>query len=302
MLFDWSAPPECPSAQTVAVQVEAIVGPELSRAPLVVAGHVERFETEERAGQSRYRLALSIRIPGDVDTQGANVRVLESRDCQKLGDAAALIVSLDLRSRTRPPADPPMAAREAEATGPCRYQNATSGGSKLHGGLGADVSGDVGTLPHLSWGGGMHGFVTYGSFRAELGGMFWPRTEGVASSPFGGGAHISLRAASLAGCYAWWRKSEISACLRFEGGGLRAVGYDIGRPGTSNGHWLAGFAGLALRPLAWPVSWNRLFPRLLVEVGTPIVYGDVVVERVGRVHTSSSVLFRFGLAVDVDLF
>ncbi|OJY14846.1 MAG: hypothetical protein BGO98_38010 [Myxococcales bacterium 68-20] len=293
MFLDWSVPPECPSAQTVAAQVTAIVGPELPREPLVVEGRVE-VEDDPR----RYRLELRIRLPEDEGTRAPSVRVMESSDCQKLGDAASLVISLDLQSRARlkgeATARSPATTQRARLAPPSRKRKT----ERLHGGLGADASGDLGSLPRVAGGGGVHAFVRYGALRGELGAMLWPRSEAAANSPFGGGAYLSLRTVSLTGCYAWLSRPELSACLHAEGGSLRSTSFGIGQPGTSTGAWFSAFLGLAARPL----TWDGLSPRFVVEIGTPLRYGEVVIERIGRIHAPTTPLLRFGIALDVDLF
>jgi len=286
MLLEWTAPPECPNEQLVTSQVSALAGETLARQPLSVRARIVA------GNEHRYRLELR------VATREEDARVIESDDCQKLAEATALIVSLHLSSRAKSEskdvnvAPPPAAPLPPETRPPERAARRT------HGGLGVDVSGDLGTLPTIAWGAGFRGYVSRGLLRGELGAMLWPRSEATAQSPFGGGASISLRTLALAGCWTWEPRLGLSGCFRVEGGILHASGFGISRPSTSNGLWLAGFAGLTARLF----TWGAIAPIVKVEVGMPVRYAAVEIERIGDVYTSSPVLLRFAIGAETKLF
>ncbi len=304
MLLEWNVPPECPSEPVVTAQVTAIVGEELARTPLLVRGLVS--ETVDH----RYRLDLRVGPRAEI------ARIIESEDCEKLAEAAAVIVALDLQSRAR---DESTTTAEPPRTGggpplleprPAPARRSTHDASRvltrdlsrrargIDGGLGADVAVDVGTLPMIGWAGGVHGFVRYGRARGEISAMLWPRSRADVSLLPGAGAYVSLRASSLAGCLTLLPAVELSTCLRVEGGHLRATGFGIRHPSTANGFWLGSFVGLAARPF----EWNGIASRLNLELGTPLYYGDVGIERRGPVYTPSRALFRFVLSVETTLF
>jgi hypothetical protein len=306
MLFEWNVPPECPSEQVVTAQVTAIVGEELARTPLLVRGLVT--ETDEH----RYRLDLRLGPRAEV------ARTIESEHCEKLAEAAAVIVALNLQSSTHVESGPTTAelGRAQEGPPPSFHPGPTPTrrsaddlwhaethvpsrmDRRIHAGLGADLSLDVGTLPMLGWGGGVHGFVHYGRARGEVAAMLWPRNRADASIPSGAGAYVSLRTVALAGCLMLLAHVDVSTCLRLEGGHLRATGFGISNPSTANGLWLGSFVGLAARPF----GWNGIAPRLNLEVGTPLYYGDVEIERRGVVYTPSRALFRIVISVETKLF
>ncbi len=259
----------------------------------------------------RYRLELRV---GSKDEEP---RIIENDDCQKLAEATAIIVSLDLQSRARsersateartgetPPSDvrsfgtPQPSAPPRMTRSTARDAQTRERGNRLHGGLGVELSGDTGTFPKLAWGGGVRGFLAYGAFRGELGATLWPRSETTRATPLGGGASVSLRTLALGGCMVWPPSLELSGCIRLEGGSMHATGFGISRPSWSDGLWLAGFVGIAARPF----RWGALSPRANVELGTPLNYSAVEIERVGRVFTPSPLLLRFGVCVETNLF
>src|SRR4051812_12285031 len=90
----WSAPAECPDRERVVARVEELVGrmPE-GKHTLVATGAVTKAP--------RYTLSLTI---GD-----APARVMSGDDCDKLADAAALVIALDIDpdALSRPPPEPP---------------------------------------------------------------------------------------------------------------------------------------------------------------------------------------------------
>lgn len=303
MLFEWNVPPECPSEQVVTAQVTAIVGEERARKPLLVRGLVTEIDGH------RYRLYLRL-----GHAEGA--RIVESDRCEKLAEAAAVIVSLNLQSTAdaesgstkpdpapttegaAPPPNTPSTKRTVDAAPGFQSGLPSLLAPKLQAGLGVDVSLDSGTLPAIGWGGGVHGFVRYGRARGEIIATFWPRSRADASSASEAGAYVSLRTVAFAGCATLLVPIDLSTCLRVEGGYLHATGFGIRRPSTANGLWLGSFVGLAFRPF----DWRPIAPRLNFEVGTPLYYADVEIERRGLVYTPSRALFRLVLSVETTLF
>ncbi|AKU95065.1 hypothetical protein AKJ09_01729 [Labilithrix luteola] len=290
MLLEWTVPPECPSASEVSAQVVHIAGEELARTPIEVRGAVRKVEDRH------YRLELRIGASAE------SLRSVESDDCRKLAGAAAVIIALDLQSHAlvvEPDVPETVLVRTPEplSTPPAPMAGSPLAGH-LHAGFGADISFDVGTLPTLGWGGGVHGFLRYRPFRWELAAALWPRRRADAPGLSSAGAYVSMRTVSFAGCVTLLPDVELSTCLRIEGADLRATGFGVRHPSTADGFWLAGFVGASVRPL----RWSRVAPRMNIELGAPLRNGDVEIEHGTLVHRSSDVVFRFVLGVETTLF
>jgi len=294
MLLDWVVPPECPTASSVSAHVTAIVGEELARRPLSVRGRIEA------SAARRYRLDLRV---GHDEV----VRVIEADDCARLAEAAAVIVALDLQSHAETaPEAPNAAARRGPAT-PTEQRRRRAEPlpaplprtrRALHGGLGADVSIDVGSFPRAGLGAGAVGFLRYGAARGELTATLWPRSRADATVLAGAGAYVSLRTLSIRGCLTVVPKLDLAGCLRAEGGAVRATGFGISHPTTASGTWFGAFAGIAARP----VSWYGVAPSVNLEVGTPLGFGAVDIGRVGEIHAPARVLLRLSVGVATTLF
>lgn len=311
MLFEWVAPPECPSEHEVAAHVTSLAGETLTKQPLRVWGHIERVDTPGGRGAPRYHLEL--RVGGAQESP----RTLESDECGKLANAAALIVALDLQARATeapvasPPAPsdvPPASVRAlphrdaepiakpkppAEASEPHEESNK----ARVHGGLGGAIFADHGTLDGFAWAGSIFGFVAYRSIRVELEGALWPAHHAF-GSPAPGGATITLRTLGVRGCWTSVGAPWLDACLHFEGGALRAAGFGVAHPETSTGVWLGAFAGLAIHPIAL----GPLRPRITFELGTPMRYPTVSIEGIGRLERPDPLVVRLGIGLATNLF
>jgi|GEM_PF-1675300 len=318
MLLEWSVPAECPSKHDVVEQVTALAGEAAAALPVRVWARVVRVKEGEGEG-SRWRLELRI------GSERAEPRVLESDGCRKLAEATAFIVALDLHARAEHAEQQEQHEQQeqqerdevAKAPPPARSEAAVPlappprvppgeivaasppARVRAHGGLGGDLVSDHGTLPTLAWAGGIYAYATYGSFRGELGAALWPRTRAIAASLRGAGASVTLRTASLRGC--WTPTSVvpwIDGCLRVEAGVLHTAGYGITRPAVSDGLWLAGLAGLTARPdVAGPVGL-----RFTAELGVPLRYAPVTIEGIGEVYSPAPVVFRFAVGLESKLF
>ncbi|MBX3213512.1 MAG: hypothetical protein KF850_15850 [Labilithrix sp.] len=307
MLLDWIAPPECPAEQAVVAQVTTMVGESLAAEPLVVHARIDR------GGARAFQLHLRI---GEEEE---SLRTLESDDCAELAQATALIVSLDLQSRAKAAAERPKApaATEAPQEGspsgdatvtapppartPAEAPPARAGAPAPRAaavGVGAELFADAGSLATTAWGSGVMAFFTQGPLRGELGATLWPRSRALASNHPGAGASLYLRTIGLRGCVSVAPSLHVDACIHAEGGSARATGFGISRPTTSNGRWLAAFAGLTARP----VTWAELTPRFTVEIGTPLHFATVAIEGLGQVYAPSPVLLRVAAGLETKLF
>jgi hypothetical protein len=107
MALSWSAPPGCPTVESVQARVDALLGGVASASSVAdvrASGQVERVE-------GGFRLLLSLGI-GDAPSS----RVIEARTCDELAGAAAIAIALLARSTLVDASSLPEAEKMADSS------------------------------------------------------------------------------------------------------------------------------------------------------------------------------------------
>ena len=293
LALDWQAPAACPDGAEVTARVEELVGhlpPE--RHTFVARGRIELAGT--------YRLDLAV---GD----GHAARVLTDVDCARLGEAAAIILALDIdpEALSRPPT-PPRPEPEHPAPfvppspRPRTRPTPAPATRETHGALGARIVLDVGSLPRPTAAVAIGLDLARGPVVIAVAGTAYGErftTDG----PRGGsaGAYVDLTTLSALACVRHrFGVAAGAGCLGVELGreGTRGVG--IARPETSASLWGAALAMLRVR--VWP--GRPIAPAGGLGLAVPVADPDVVIGGAGTVFKPSSVAFRVYVGIEGDFF
>lgn len=223
--FRWEAPSECPARENVLARVARNLGrpAELRGVATITRG-------------ARYELTLKLRV-NDTDTE----RVIQADKCDSLADAAALLAAMaidpteTLRRRADGPAsgdasvgDDASDVREsapnpnvADAGTSAAVAHSTDAGraeAESPAGLSAFVRAggvlDTGTTPSVAPGAFLQGGLSLRSFRTSLMLAVFGAAEARSPRTQTVGADLSLRTATLDGCFVpfAWRPIEPSLC------------------------------------------------------------------------------------------
>lgn len=165
--------------------------------------------------------------------------------------------------------------------------------------LGVRGTGDAGSLPQPTIGGGLIAGIHWPRLRLELQAVAYVpqvvHTGPTASSS----AKIHLLTAAINGCYDLLGTRDtqraLGGCAALEAGLSQGQARSISDGRTSQGLWLASFAGLDVRQRVL----GPLHLRLLAEVGLPILRPSYEIAQFGRVFRASPVLARFGFSAFV---
>lgn len=265
MLLDWRAPSECPAREVVLRRV-AQLHP--------VAGDLQpRFEataTVSRRPGARWR--VRIETP-------SGVRALESRTCEQIAEATAVVVALALDDIApvpslprptlpatveqvpdveRPPVLRPPAAPVRLA--PTRVETS----------LGARLSLDLRAMPDLAWGAGALVGWTWRALRVEL-------TPGVSyASRDASGANVGFDALRVEltarACAMTVGPTRLGACAALSGGWLRVSASGVALADHGDAPWIAAGGSLLAR-----VGARRFGGLVAVDVMAPIARPRFVV-------------------------
>ncbi|MBX7081974.1 MAG: hypothetical protein K1X88_22400 [Nannocystaceae bacterium] len=212
----WEAPPECPSAETIAARVQA-----LARDPTGGSG-TAFVQAQVEATAAGYRLVLATEFLGNVET-----RVLEAEQCDALADATALVIAVTLQpalatvppvrdAEPEPPPEPATPEPDARPEPlpppePARPRRAVPVQALLR----AAALGEWGSLPGPSGGAAVAIGVAWPRIRAELEAMWvaprsTPRRDGRSAT-------VQLAGGTARACYrVWVRSVELPVCAGLE--------------------------------------------------------------------------------------
>lgn len=301
--LEWNAPPECPRAEQVRAELEAM-------SPPGARGSASARVHREADG---FRLELTVGTE-----QGRTTRELRADACDALGTAAAVIVAVALdpvaaeARRAVPPAPtvvepPPRAASVglAAASGssstprepePARPEPPRSSSPRevivgAVGGLG------VGVLPSPHpWAGARVG-LRWRWLETQVGATH--HLAQPADRPLrGGGADISLTAVHLsAGPTLRRRRASVHLLGGLEGGVMLAAGRDLAWTRTAASPWLA----LVAQPgVAWvPSPWVAF--RATVTLGGALARPRFRTEEGTIIHRSPPLSARIGLGLEIRI-
>ncbi|MCU0682174.1 MAG: hypothetical protein MUF34_07955 [Polyangiaceae bacterium] len=286
--FSWDAPAYCPSSARVLARAAEGLG-DLAGEPLPRVR--ARAEVRPAEGDGRWHLALRTEGP-----RGDGERSLEASSCEELADAAALVLTLLVRTEFERAVRPtPPARAEPPASTPALITPAPH----LRGALRLGALLDAGTLPQLAPGLGAAAALLRGPFRAELSGVFFfPQQQSEGPRP-GTGGKVGLVAGGLRGCYRPFRPFaggwEVNGCLGAELGYLRGEGVGLSTVRQGGGVWSALLAG------GWvgiPLGEAPVVLRAGVEGGRTLAGPHFEIDDYGKVFEPSSWLARFGLGLE----
>ena len=165
--------------------------------------------------------------------------------------------------------------------------------------LGVRGTGDAGSLPNATLGGGLLVGVHWQRLRLELQALaYLPQLQEHRPTP-DSATEITLVTGALTGCYdllgARDEQRALGACAAIEAGLSNGRPQSISDGREATGFWLAGFAGIDARQRVI----GPLHLRLLAEVGLPVVRPLYEIAPFGRVFRASPVLGRFGISLFV---
>lgn len=318
LTLEWDAPKECPSSAYVVQRVEQILhGAERERVGVTATGKIARAK-----GRERFELVLVVRS-GDFE----ETKVLDAPSCVGLAEAAAVVVSLAIRSSDAvPPATapppvetsteplplPPVSSAPSEERSPRASSASQSSLAPSEGeirtpgrhepkgltfafDLGASVV--SGPLPHAAPGASAAAALRMGRLRAGLLGTFsFRQTEA-----FGETARASFDMADIGafgaylvpvGVFAIGPQADLEATfVRVQGAGIRT-------PEASTSVWPTIVFGA--RAEARLTRWLGVFARgdLLFPLGAPrftlVTAGEALI-----LHEPAAVAPRLSLGIEI---
>ena len=280
----WEALPECPGADQVRRQVEALLPPDVDRkAGLAATGQVSRDE------DGRWLLHLRL-IDGDV----LDERELVGDSCQALADSAAVIIAMQLTpTEPKPEPAPPTETRPVAAPAPAKPSPAPAPRQSFFQ-LGLSGSADSAALPRLALGARADLGFSHQRFYVGASAALWlGQTETLAPAHPGRG-RFGWRAASLWTCHATWgRAVRVGPCLAFELGQLTARSSDVRLPDEAEELWLAALGGGAF----WVPLGSSWLLTSSVSAVVPLRRPSFVVEGIGEIHQPRRIGVRSALGL-----
>ncbi len=307
--LSWSAPGGCPDEAFVRAEVARLTRSQTTGgAPLRVHASVSS------SGPDRWRLELRSTRAG-LDTS----RVLEGPACAPLADAATLIISMmvdpdaELPAPAETPAPPPpvattepdppptvapvVAPRRRRARRSHRAIALVPTRTRLRFVIGADAGLDVGLLPGASVSLRGAAGITYGPWRVELSGQYWPGSSVAHPTRAGVGGHFSLAAGGATACrdLAAGRVAAVGVCAGVEVGAVTGTSYGVALPETVRAPWAAATAG----GIGTLRLGSRIALRLQAVAVIPVLRPDYQLENIGTVHRLPAVGFRGLLGIEV---
>jgi hypothetical protein len=304
-------PVACPDAGELVFRLERRLGAPLVRsAPLSLRVVFE----PPLAGGAHYTARLSVRDEHGTSSE----RVLSAPDCDGLGDAVAVAITLAIGD-AQPAAREPSMAAPAPVSEPHDAPRATTaasasgdGGVLPSPGTGRDptrwtpvlaLSGvvDAGSLPAPALGVGLEAALRHPYWALRVGGtLLFDRHVGIRNAAGAPGAELRFLVGNLSACVvplgSYHTSSALFACAGWELGQLTAEGTGVSAPRESNQLWSAPRldAGLSV---AVPDTAFRL--SLQLTAAAPLKRDDFFLRDLGNVHQVPWAVGRFALAADV---
>ncbi|HEY5146647.1 MAG TPA: hypothetical protein VII82_07755 [Polyangiaceae bacterium] len=304
--LSWSAPPECPSVESVRLTISR------SLAGVQVDARVAARVTVVRAGDVHgYTAHVVVET-----TDGGGERDLNARSCPELADAVALVIALAVNPRARmvpreevqapapAPASAPVPALAAapvpgpaSAPAPAPAPVPAPAPSRTHEGVALALLEplETGLLPAPRAGVGVALVGRRGALVAEARLTGWaPATARLAT---GGAARFTSGAAHLRACPVVNRGAwELGACAGIEVDGLAGAG--SGQGGSAVAVWAAPMAG------AHAVYWvlPRFGLRLDPDVVFPLTRPAFLLDGTGQVHRPAFVFGRIAIGFEARIF
>lgn len=288
--LSWQAPLECPSAERVQHQVDALL-------PRDRSGQGRTLEAQARVTRAEdggWLLHLTIISGGLVDA-----RELVGDSCQALVDSVAVILALQLsptenddnelrlpapvRSAAPAPAPVPSADRAQRASPRSRFvQLALSG------------TADSAALPRLALGGRVELGSAVERWYFGAGFVQWLRQEEALGLARSGHGHFGWRAGFFQVCHGTWGEQlRFGPCLGAELGQLSARSSNVRVPGVVAEPWVAALGGIGF---AAPFGPHLSFTSSLQAV-VPLRRPSFVIEGIGEIHQPRPIGVRSALGL-----
>ena len=295
-------PAECPDGVELAFQVERNAKLALALAPPV------KFDVDMERAANGY--VAHIHMSG-ARTDETKERMLSGADCNQLGDAIVVAVTLALGAAEPAPAEarsePPAPVGESPAAAPAaRVDQAPAlranepSPSGLQPSLALSALLDVGSLPAPGAGVALQAGVAWGRFelRAEALMLFEQHTELPGESAPAPGADLQLFAGALRGCTAPFAAARsgfaLPACLGFELGRVAGTGTNVLSARSGSALWAAPRVDLGA---VWKVPGSTLSLSSSLTVATPLQRSRFTLTEIGTVYAPSSVVGRLSFGV-----
>lgn len=312
-------PAECPDGGELAFRVERNAKLSLERAPAV------QFEIEMTRAAEAYVAHVKMT---DASASQTKERVLQGTDCNQLGDAIVVAITLALgEAEAVEPGSRAMPAGAAESSGapqttsqvapeanvPDRSEAPLSSDAgatppaherapSLRPSLSVAVLGDLGSLPAPGVGAEIGAELDWGRIELRAFGLllFEQHTELESPLPPAPGADLELFAGGVLACTtpfgaeraAW----SIPMCLGFELGKLAGVGTGIADPRSGSALWAAPRVDAGLR---WSLPNSPLRLSAMFTAATPLQRSRFALSEIGTVYSPSGVVGRLSLGIGI---
>lgn len=286
----WEAPAECPTAERVRTQVEALLPGERD----AISRALQAQAQVTRAEDGRWLLHLKLTSAGNLDE-----RDLVGDSCQALVDSVAVILALQLhptdagagetapppRAEPAPPPPPPPVETERRLPVAPRasfFQLAVAG------------TADSAALPRFALGG--RADLGWSSHRVYVGLGFahWLAQEQTLVESRAGRGHFGWRAGWVQACHGTWGDQvRFGPCLAAEVGMLSARSSDVRVPSEVSELWLAALGGVGF----WAPLGSHLAFASGLWAAVPVRRPRFVVEGIGEIHQPRAVGVRSNLGL-----
>jgi hypothetical protein len=214
----------------------------------------------------------------DLATDQGN-RSIVANDCDELGNAAALLLSL---LADGPAEAQPMAAEPARRAEPS---------------LGAALAIDIGSLPRAAWGPALRVGMSWDSLSLELSSAFFPTQDVFGPPPSAAVGELRLITAAIGGCYALTRDYEISPCLALAYGRLWGEGVGLRLRHSVHGDQVMVAPGLRFAA----VLARAVRAVIELSLGLPLYGATFAVEPIGAVHRTADLVAQMRAGVELRL-
>jgi hypothetical protein len=285
--LDWTAPPECPSAEQVQQDVRRIMG-----APPSQAEKLEAVGVVSRSQTGQWRVELGTRMGG---IEGR--RSLAGADCAEVSHAAALVLALMLRPLVPEPAAEPVSSPAQRSSPSVLAAPPPERSEDAPWLVRAAFLAGVGTLPGLEVGYGLHIGLAAEPVLLELRMVLWlPKTAHTNDLPGAGGKFWLGELASAACLRAgqgWFRTDSCAGPRLLQ---MQADGFGVTDPGQATARW----GGAFLEQAAVATLTSRARVRASAQLLWPFSRPAFAIENVGEIHRPAPLAARTALAFELS--
>jgi hypothetical protein len=293
------APPSCLDSETLAEEVAELVGKPLAAVP-DVDFQVEIAERPRHGWRLRLK-TLDSRRGTDDTSRVRGTREIDGVSCTELADAAAVAISVSVRSidderataPIRPTTISPARAATAAPAPPAVAHPPPSEGS-WRPVIVLAFAADSGALPKTGLGVDLEGHLQRGAFRLALLGTIFGSEE--TSGTMNGGGTFRLLLGGVLGCWGpqWGRWTPV-VCGGGEIGRLSGTGTGVPRPETGDTLWRAARSDLGISAAVGGTVAFVLRAGLVVPLSRPAF----VLDRSELVYRPSRMTARLTMGLEL---